>query len=146
MSYSIDANLLLYASDASSPHHAKARVFLEQRPQDPDLLCLTWGTLFAYQRIATHPSIFARPLAPDEALANIRALTSLPRARVIVEEHGFLEAYIAATNGLCARGNLVPDAHLATLLRQHGVRRIYTADTDFRKFDFLEVVNPLLTL
>lgn len=22
-------------------------------------------------------------------------------------------------------------------------RRIYTADTDFRKFDFLEVINPL---
>ena len=30
-----------------------------------------------------------------------------------------------------------------TILRQHGVRRLYTADADFRKFDFLEVVNPL---
>ena len=27
--------------------------------------------------------------------------------------------------------------------REHGVRRSDTADTDFRKFDFLEVVNPL---
>ena len=40
-------------------------------------------------------------------------------------------------------GNLVPDAHIATILRQHGVRRFYTADTDFKKFDFIEVVNPL---
>jgi predicted nucleic acid-binding protein len=40
-------------------------------------------------------------------------------------------------------GNLVPDAHIATILRQHGVRKLYTADTDFKKFGFLEVVNPL---
>lgn len=41
-------------------------------------------------------------------------------------------------------GNLVPDAHLASILRQHGVKRTYTADADFRKFDFWEVVNPLV--
>jgi predicted nucleic acid-binding protein len=40
------------------------------------------------------------------------------------------------------RGNLVPDAHLAALLRQHGVRRLYTNDADFRKFAFLDVRNP----
>lgn len=36
-----------------------------------------------------------------------------------------------------------PFAHIAALLRQHGVDRIYTADSDFRKFAFLEVINPL---
>ena len=40
------------------------------------------------------------------------------------------------------RGNLVPDAHLVTILRQPGVGVLYSADADFRKFDFLEVVNP----
>jgi predicted nucleic acid-binding protein len=25
---------------------------------------------------------------------------------------------------------------------QHGVRKIYTADSDFKKFEFLEVKNP----
>jgi predicted nucleic acid-binding protein len=42
------------------------------------------------------------------------------------------------------RGNLVPDAHLAALLRQHGVRRLYTADTDFHRFPFLEVSDPFV--
>ncbi|MEZ5727160.1 MAG: type II toxin-antitoxin system VapC family toxin [Burkholderiaceae bacterium] len=40
------------------------------------------------------------------------------------------------------RGNLVPDAHLAAVLVQHGVTRIYTHDQDFRKFDALEVIDP----
>ena len=144
MSYSIDTNILIYASDESSHQHEKARAFLQKCADNPDLLFLTWHTLFAYQRIATHPGIFAKPLSPDVALSNIKGLLGLPRVRVICEEANFLHDYIAATKGIHARGNLVPDAHLATILRQHGVKRIYTPDTDFRKFDFLEAVNPLI--
>jgi toxin-antitoxin system PIN domain toxin len=143
MSYSIDANLLIYASDSSSPHHEPALKFLGERATDPDLLCLTWPTLMAYQRIATHPSIFSKPLDPATAWQNIQGLIALPRTRIITEESTFPEDYAIATEGLIARGNLVPDAHIATILRQHGVPRIYTADTDFRKFSFLEVINPL---
>ena len=47
------------------------------------------------------------------------------------------------TAGGAVRGNLVPDAHLAGLLRQHGVGTLYTADADFRRFDFLRVRNPI---
>jgi predicted nucleic acid-binding protein len=28
-------------------------------------------------------------------------------------------------------------------MREHGIRRIYTRDTDFHRFAFLEVVDPL---
>jgi hypothetical protein len=66
-----------------------------------------------YPRIATHPGIFAHPLSAVEAMRNWPA-----------------------------RGNQVPDAHLAALLRQHGVGTIYTGDADFRRFDFLRIVNP----
>jgi len=38
--------------------------------------------------------------------------------------------------------DLVPDAHLATVLRQHGVRTLYTSDRDFLKFRFLDVRDP----
>jgi predicted nucleic acid-binding protein len=62
---------------------------------------------------------------------------------VITEEPTFAQDYTQATQGIVTRGNLVPDAHIATILRQHGVTRIYTADTDFLKFRFLEVINPL---
>jgi hypothetical protein len=142
MSYSIDVNILLYASDQSGPRHIKALRFLESRAGDPDLFCLAWPTLLSYLRISTHPRIFRRPLSPDEALENVESLLSLPRVRVLAEAEGFLEVYREVTGSFPVRGNLVPDAHLAALLRQHGVRRIYTTDADFRKFDFLEVKNP----
>jgi toxin-antitoxin system PIN domain toxin len=143
LSYSVDANLLLYASDQSSPHHEAARRFLESRVDDPDLFCVSWVTLMTYLRIATHPRIFAGPLTSDEALSNVTTLVKMPRVRLIVEEEGFLEVYHEVTQGFAVRGNLVPDAHLAALLRQHGVTVLYTADADFRRFDFLDLRNPL---
>lgn len=143
MSYSVDVNLLLYASDRSSPHYAASLGFLHARASDLELFCLAWPTLMAYLRIATHPRIFAEPLSPAEAIANLQSLLDLPHTRIICEEDGFLDIYRQSTGQLSVRGNLVPDAHLAALLRQHDVRRIYSTDTDFRKFDFLEVRNPL---
>ena len=143
MSYSIDANILLYASDESSEWHKAAKSFLEARAGDPDILCLTWSVLMAYQRIATHHAVFTKPLAPDVAWGNVEKLIALPRTRVVTETESFPDDYRRVTDEVIAAGNLVPDAHVATILREHGVRRLYTADTDFRKFDFLEVVNPL---
>ena len=142
MSYSVDVNILLYASDTSSPKHADAVRFLRQRVSDQDLFCIAWSTLIAFLRIATHPRIFSRPLSPDDALHNVESLLRLPRVRTLSEAEGFLELYRGVTGRFPVRGNLVPDAHLAALLLQHGVRRLYTVDRDFRKFDFLEVADP----
>ena len=142
MSFSCDVNVLLYASDTSSPVHGTARDFLKDASASGDLFCLGWPTVMSYLRISTHPGIFSAPLSPREALANIEAIAALPHVRLLSEEPGFLEAYGAVAETLPLRGNLVPDAHLAVLLRQHGVRTLYTRDRDFRKFDFLDVRNP----
>ncbi len=41
------------------------------------------------------------------------------------------------------RGNILHDAHTAVLMREHGITRIVTRDTDFHKFKYLEVVDPI---
>ncbi len=142
MSYTVDVNLLLYATDRASPFHDRAVDFLRKCTSGSDILCLAWPTIMGYLRISTHPSIFDEPLSPDEALGNMERLLRLPQVRVISEEDGFWETYRKATAGLAVRGNLVPDAHLAGLLLQHGVNIIYTNDSDFRKFKFLDPRNP----
>lgn len=142
MSYSLDVNVLLFASDQSSPRYVKARSFLDLCAAGPEILCLTWPTLISYLRIATHPRIFAAPLSPDEALANVAALVGLPHVRAVSELDGFLDAYRHVTGETSVRGNLVPDAHLAAILFQHGVRTLYSNDRDFRKFEWLDVRDP----
>jgi toxin-antitoxin system PIN domain toxin len=142
VSYSIDVNVLIYASDRSSGRHERARRLIETCAAGPEVLCLAWPTLMSYLRIATHPRIFAQPLTPDEALANIAALVGLPHARAVSELDGFLDAYRRVAGDMPVRGNLVPDAHVATILFQHGVRTIYTNDRDFLKFQSIEARDP----
>jgi toxin-antitoxin system PIN domain toxin len=142
VSAALDVNTLLYASDEQSPFHERARVFLADRASGHDLLCIAWPTVLGYLRIATHSGVFAHPLTPAEAMRNVDALVGLPHVRLLAEEEGFWEVYQDVVRGLPARGNQVPDAHLAALLRQHGVQTLYTSDADFRRFDFLRIVNP----
>jgi uncharacterized protein len=56
---------------------------------------------------------------------------------------GFLQAY-ESTAPEVTRGRQVPDAHIAALMRQHGVRTIYTRDRDFRRFDGIAVEDPFV--
>jgi toxin-antitoxin system PIN domain toxin len=142
MSIAIDVNILLYASDAESPHHKAARAFVESCAEGSGVFCLAWTTVMAYLRMATHPTIFRRPLTPEEAMANMDALLACPQARVLAEGDRFWNCYRALARGLPVRGNLVPDAHLAALLHEHGIGRICTHDADFRKFPGIAVVDP----
>ena len=143
MSFAFDVNILLYASDSSSPYFERARSFIESCITQKEVFAVAWPTVMSYLRIATHPAVFDQPLSPDEAMANIETLLSLPHARFLSEDEGFWGAYRAITTEVPTRGNLVPDAHVAALLRSHGVKTLYTHDRDFLKFPFLDLRDPL---
>ncbi len=142
MSVTVDANLLVYASNSADPAHGPARALMERLAAGPELVYLFWPTVMGYLRIVTHPSILPRPLTPADAARNIAQLLARPHVRTLGEAEGFWDLY-CLTAGDHARGNDVPDAHLAALMRQHGVGVIYTRDRAFRRFDGIEVRNPL---
>jgi hypothetical protein len=143
MSFAIDVNILLYASDAESANFPKAKAFIDECIGSAGVFYLPWPVVMGFLRMATHPAIFRNPLTPDQAMANVETLISLPHARLLAEEEGFWECYRRITADVPTRGNLVPDAHLAALLQLHGVRVLYTHDRDFLKFPFLKVKDPL---
>lgn len=142
MSVTVDANVLVYASNEAEPVHLSARRLVERLAGGPEIVYLFWPTIMGYLRIVTHPSVLPHPLSPKDAIANVGALISAPHVRTPGESEGFWELYLA-TRGAADRGNDVPDGHLATLMRQHGVGTIYTRDRDFRRFDGIAVENPL---
>ena len=142
MSFAVDANILLYASDAGSSFHEPARDFLQEKANGPELFCLAWPTLMSYLRIATHPGIFASPLSPATAAKNVDSLLSLPQVRALGEGQRFWACYAEVTRDIVVRGNLTPDAHLVALLLEHGVPVLYSNDTDFKKFSAIRVSDP----
>jgi toxin-antitoxin system PIN domain toxin len=141
VSVTVDANVLIYASNEAEPIQKQARMLIERLATGPDIVYLFWPTIMGYLRIVTHPSVLPRPLAPRDAIANIDALRAAPHVRTPGEDEGFWDIYLATRNDL-DRGNAVPDGHLAALMRQHGVGTIYTRDRDFRRFDGIAAEDP----
>lgn len=142
MSVTLDANVLLYASDATSPRHRVARAVVETCASGPELTYLFWPTLMAYLRIATHPAIFDRPLPAREAIANVEALLSRPHVRAPGEQPEFWRRFRSVAHDSGPTGNLVPDAHLVALMLENEVRTIWTHDRDFRRFKGIEARDP----
>jgi toxin-antitoxin system PIN domain toxin len=141
LSATLDTNILVYASNERDPAHRAARSLLERLTAGPDLLYLFWPTLLGYVRLVTSPRILVRPLGPVAAVENVSGLVQLPHVRTPGEADGFWDLY-RATAGDRLRGNDVPDGHIATLMRQHGVRLIYTRDRGLRRFEGIQVLDP----
>jgi uncharacterized protein len=141
MSATIDANVLIYASDSRAASHDRAEALIRRLAAGPEILYLFWPVLLGYLRIVTHPGILTKPLSPATALQNVEALLDRPHVQAPGEIDGFWPIF-RATAGVRPRGNDVPDAHLAALMRQHGVRVIYTRDRDFRRFDGIDARDP----
>lgn len=142
MSVAVDANLLLYASDAASPRHRTAVDLLARLGEGPGLVHVFWPVAMAYLRISTHPRVFEEPLAPDVARANLAGLLARPHVRSPGEGEGFWQVFEDTVGEDVVRGNLVTDAHIAALMRQHGVSTVVTADRDFRRFPDITVQDP----
>jgi toxin-antitoxin system PIN domain toxin len=142
LSFTLDANVLLYASDETSRFHAPARAFLDRLAEGEELVYLFWPTVMAYLRIATHPSVFETPLPPADALTNIDQLLALPNVQTAGERDRFWPSYRRLAGEADVRGNLVPDAHVVALMTENGVRTIWTHDRDYRRFPGIAVRDP----
>ncbi|MBA3672865.1 MAG: PIN domain-containing protein [Gemmatimonadaceae bacterium] len=141
MSVTVDANILIYASNARDPAHARARTVVEQLGAGPRLVYLFWPTVLAYLRIVTSPSILSSPISPTDAQDRVEQLITRRHVRTPGELDGFWPVLRDAA-GPTARGNELPDAQLVALMRQHGVETIYTRDRDFRRYEGIRVVDP----
>lgn len=138
----LDANLLLFAVDAASPFHERARRWLEDQFNGDTRVGLPWQSLGAFVRIATHPRALADPMTGEEAWEHVHVWLEQPLAWIPVET----ERHAEVLGGLIARhdvrANLVTDARLVALAIEHGVS-IASADTDFARFGEVRWVNPL---
>jgi len=140
----VDTNVLLYAVDRDSPDHDPCRARLEEWRQQSSPWHLTWGVVYEFLRVATHPNVFRDPLPLSKAWLFLEALLATPNLSILTatERHRKVASEVF-TEIPGMRGNLIFDARTAILMREHGIKTIYTRDTDFNRFPFLDVVDPL---
>lgn len=140
----VDTNVLVYAADADSPFHVACREWLERQRGRADAWYTTWAILYEFLRVTTHPRVMRQPWSAPAAWDFVKALLASPGLGLLTatERHADVAERVIAELPQLA-GNLFHDAHTAILMREHGLRRVATRDTDFHRFPFLEVIDPL---
>jgi len=138
----LDANLLLYAYDSGSPHHAKARAWIEEALSGTMLVGLHWQTVSAFLRIMTNPGLPGARFALQEAVQLVDSWLEQPNVRLLgpSDDHWPLFRQMIVEGQ--ASGALITDAQLAALTMEHG-GVLHTTDRDFARFPSLRWTNPL---
>jgi toxin-antitoxin system PIN domain toxin len=145
MRFLVDTNILAYAVNRDCEEHRVAVKALAAWLAGPAPWALTWNVVYEFLGVVTHPRVFQRPLSAGSALTFLGPILESELVTVLgpTPRHA---AVLSATIREMGRptGNLFHDVHTAVIMREHGVSEIMTADTDFRKFAFLTVTNPIL--
>jgi toxin-antitoxin system PIN domain toxin len=138
----LDANILLYAYDSASSHHAKARVWIEQIFSGTAPIGLPWQTASAFLRIMTNPRLPGERFSLEEAVQIVDRWLEQPNIRALApgDDHWplFRQMMIEGQT----HGPLITDAQLAALTIEYG-GVLHTTDRDFARFPGLRWTNPL---
>ncbi len=140
----LDTNVLVYAADEDSPFHQKCYRLVEDCRAQSSAWYVTWGICYEFLRVTTHPKVFRKPWSASKAWSFIEAMLAAPSLDVLISTERHAEVAAALIKELPhLSGNLMHDAQTVVLMREHGIKTIYTRDTDFHRFPFLEPVDPI---
>ena len=139
----VDANVLIYAIDADSPHHRSARRWLEEALSGTTPIGLAWIVILAF--LTSRSGILKKPLPPEHAMAFVDKWLAQPYVTYVSavspgQGHWTILRKLLRDSGTA--GNLVSDAHLAAVALELGAS-ICSTDADFGRFPGVERVNPL---
>ncbi len=138
----IDANILLYAEDAACEQNKIIQPWWDDLLSSDTRTCLSWEVINAFIRIATNKKIYQKPLPLAEAIARINSWLTQPNIEIVTPLTNHWEIFQTMMKSGQTTGNLITDAHLATLAITHGCT-LYSTDVDFSRFSKLKWVNPL---
>jgi toxin-antitoxin system PIN domain toxin len=138
----LDANILLYAYNADSPHHEICRHWLEEAFNGTETLGLPWQTSLAFVRIATNPRATVRPLTTEQACNIVQEWLNHPNVTIVGPAERFWKLLRDQILEGRVSGPLVTDAALAALALECGAT-LCSTDRDFRRFKGLEVIDPI---
>jgi toxin-antitoxin system PIN domain toxin len=138
----VDTNFLIYARRREAIHHTEAKRLLAELSEGLRPWAIPWPCIYEFLRVVTHPRVF-KPATPlTTALEEIDRLFDAPAITLLGEGPGHRTHLRNMVTAGRATGNIAHDAHIAALLREHGVREFWTTDKDFHRFPGIAVRNP----
>jgi uncharacterized protein len=136
-----DVNLLLYAYDAKSPFHDNSRAWLES-VLEKEQVFFSWHTITGFLRIVTLPGALANPTTIGKAVSIVSKWLELENTHLVFLEKKNWPLFAEMLIDGQANGNLVMDAHLAAMAAACGAK-LASTDRDFKRFEGIQLINPL---
>lgn len=138
-----DLNLLIYSYNDAAPNHDRALEWLESVMNGNEKVCFCWHTIFGFIRISTTPRMFPNYFASNVAIGIAHDL--MGNANSIMLEPGLqhFDIFSRLSRETGFSGPKTSDVHLAALAIEHSAT-FASSDGDFRYFNGLKLVNPLV--
>lgn len=93
----VDTNVLIYGVNKDAPDHIRCRELLESLRAQTTPWYVTWGIVYEFLRVVTHPRVLTRPYTSEQAWTFLNALFSEALAGLLGK--GLAAALLAPSHG-----------------------------------------------
>jgi toxin-antitoxin system PIN domain toxin len=137
-----DINLLIYAYDASSPWHERAKNWWVKCLSGTESIGIAWIVALGFIKLWTSVRVFRNPMTVDQACRHVESWLARSMVHILQPGSRHAELAFALLRAEGAGGNLTTDAHLAALAIEANAT-VHTTDADFARFAAVKWINPL---
>lgn len=137
-----DVNVLVLAHRTDQDGHDATRDWLVEEVNSERPFALADLAVAGFVRVVTNPRIYATPTPLHEAIRFLDGLFEQPTCVAVAAGPRHWEIVRQVIVDADARGNLVPDAHLAAIAIEHGAT-VATRDRGFARFTRVRWLDPL---
>jgi predicted nucleic acid-binding protein len=120
----VDANVLVYATDAGHPHHDTARGLLDAARTRSTTLYVTPQIICEFYSIVTHPRRVAKPRSYADATAALSGM--LDFLHVLPSPDRIATMLVELLRRHPVKGGEVFDLQIVATMQANNVQRIYT--------------------
>ena len=139
----LDTNVLVYAVDSESEHHAPSKTLLLQAADPGAGLCVAPQNLAEFYAVVSDRRRVRNPLPPTAAIQAINDLLALPGLALLTVPIDVTTRFIELLHRHAVVAQHTFDAYLVATMLGNGVTRIHTFNAaHFGPFDELEVLVP----
>jgi len=140
----VDTNILVYAHRGDSKFHAPAERALAALAEGNSPWAIPFPCIHEFVSVVTSPRIYSPPTPLEIALDQIEAWIESPQLRLLSERDNYWSEFKRQCLRSQIVGPKVHDARIISICIDSGVKKLWTADRDFSRFNGIELINPLI--
>lgn len=141
--YLLDTNILVYATDITSPFYDSCRTIRDKGLKGEIIVCVAPQVLLEFFAVVTSPKRVTKPMKSDKAIEEVQKYLEADKIIKIYPEKDTLIKALELAKEYGVKGQEVFDLQIVATMLTNEVTNIYTYDLNhFSKFKDINVYVP----